>query len=56
MTKKEITDLIAKGTPVVFSIDHKQKAEFQRKEINSVLAETKKALAQSKSIQIIILK
>lgn len=56
MTKKEIADLIAKGTPIVFSIDQKQKAEFQRKEINSALAEAKKALTQSKSIHIIILK
>lgn len=56
MTKKEIADLIAKGTPIVFSIDQKQKAEFQRKEINSALAEAKKALTQSKNVWIVLIK
>lgn len=55
-TKKEIIDLIAKDHFQVFSIDHKQKTEFQRRELNSALAEAKKALAQNKSIHIVMIK
>jgi hypothetical protein len=56
MTKKEITDLIATGNPQVFSIDHRHKTDLQQKNLNAVLSEAKKALAQNKNIHIVLVK
>jgi hypothetical protein len=54
MNSKDIAQLIASGTPQVFSIDRKHKTHLQQGQLTDAIAAAKRALTQNKDVIVVL--